>query len=227
MKRRRNIRLPWEPKVATWKSPYAGQKKKSSYNRRVAKALRKARKHRYQDAEGWFSESREKKGRAMSAVQSDVVLALRGQGYTGADAKRLARSASGSDFDSMFRSALSKAKRNPMPKKRSKKRSRKGKMPAGLAAYWAKKRAGKRKAKKSSRRRKRNPRVKTKTVIRTIRKVVYRNPPKRKRRKARKASRRPALRTVRIPGHITPKQRRAIASAISRASGMRVVSKKP
>ncbi len=221
MKRSRNIRWPWEPKITTWKSPYVGQKKKGSYNRRYATALRKARKHRYQDAESWFAE--ESKGKGMSAVRSDVVLALKNQGYTSADAKRLARSASGSDFDSLFRSALSKAKRNPMPKKKSKK----GKMPAGLKAYWAKKRGAKSKA-RNSRRRRKNPRVKTRTVVRTrtIRKFVYRNPPKRRRRRiAKRQPRRAPLRSVKIPGFLSPKQKKVVQRTIARATGKRVVWK--
>jgi len=196
--------------------------------KKYARGLRKARKHKYDFADD-FGKS-VARSRGMSAVRSDVTLALRGQGFPRGHAKKLAQAASGSDFDSIFRSALSKAKgRNPMSKKKKarKKKKRNGIMPPALAKYWAKLR-GKKARKKKNRRKKKNPRrVKTKirTVVRT--KTVYRNRrPRKKKRNRRRSKPRPQLRQINIPGRITPRQAKAIMRAVRRAHPGRKVALK-
>ncbi len=147
--------------------------------------VRKARKHRYSFLDNWEPPMAKKASKGLSAVASDVALALKQQGFSSGDAKRLARSARGSDFESRFRDALSRRgnptqKRTQMSKKKKSKkknsRSRKGKMPAGLAAYWAKKRA-----RKANSRKRRTSAKRTAGRVR----IVINNPP-RKRRKARR-----------------------------------------
>lgn len=213
MSSKRNALFSFAPGFLSPKQRRA--KGRQPYNRRVAASLRKARKHKYD----WIPGGGVARGKGMSAVRSDVALALRGQGFSGGQAKKLARSASGSDFDSIFRSALSKAKGNPMAaKKKSKKKKRnKRRMPAGLAAYWAKKRAKKnsRRKKKNSRRRNRRPRVRT--IVKT--KIVYRNKRRKKQNRRKKANPRSKVNTVRIPGGVTKAQARAITRAIARATG--------
>lgn len=225
MTQRRNALFSFAPGFLTGKQRRA--RGRQPYNRRVAGMVRKARKHKYDFAEDFGNSVRSGKG--MAAVRSDVAQALKGQGFPSGRAKKLARSASGSDFDSIFRSALTKAKENPVAKKRkSKKRknSRKGKMPAGLKAYWAKKRGKKnsrRRKKKNSRRRNRRPRVRT--IVKT--KIVYRNKRRKKvARRRKRANPRPKMRSVRIPGTVTPRQRKAIGRFLARATGMRIVHKR-
>lgn len=197
---------------------------RTPYNRRYARALRKARKHRYDwIPEGGVSPAPKKK--AMSATQHDVFLALRGQGYTAADAKKAARSASGSDFSSIFRSALYRVRGNPMSKKK-KSRKKRNKMPSGLKKYWAKMKrmANKRKSKRNSRRRRKsNPRVRTRTIVRTVKKIVYRNK-RRKKRAAKRNPPRPRVNRIKIPGTLTKAQARAITRGIARATGRRAVN---
>ena len=152
MKRKRNASYSFHPGLLPGRLRrrlYA----RIPYNRRVAGMVRKAR-------------GKGSKG-AGSAAAGEVVEALVGQGYKRADAKRMVARATGSDFDSLFRSALAKKnpreipavtddqlqalrkliKRNSMAqrkrKSKKKKNSRTGVMPPGLKAYWAKKRAKK------------------------------------------------------------------------------------
>jgi rubrerythrin len=129
----------------------------TKHARKMRALRREAKKHRYD----WMEDL---PSGGLSAVRSDVALALRGQGIPPKHAKKLARSASGSDFDSLFRSALQRVKGNPMSKKKSKKKkrnSRKGKMPAGLRKYWAKKRARKSNPKRRTRKKKNSRRHKS------------------------------------------------------------------
>lgn len=166
----------------------------------------------------------------LTAVQSDVVLALRSEGYSSAEAKKRVQSASGSDFDSLFRDAI---RRNPRQgvksmatKKRKKKSSRKSKMPAGLKAYWAKKRRAKTKRRPAKRRnpRKKRARAKVRTRTRTI--IKYRTRTvrvKAKRRRPRKSNpRRKARRQIRIkaPAGLGPKGLRQFRAMAARAYGM-------
>ena len=155
--------------------------------------------------------------RGMTAVESDVALALRGQGYDKSTAKRLAQRAyetSGDKgFDNVFRTAL-KGK-NPMAKKRKR---RKNKMPAALRAYWAKRR---RKKNSAHQRKKRKT---NRVIYRTRIKIKYRYRPRRK-RKAWTTRRNPQVRrakVIHLPPGLTPKQTRAFARALGRASGRRV-----
>ena len=103
------------------------------------------------------------RGSSDSSLRSEVAEALVGQGYKRADARKMVARASGSDFNSLFRSAMQKNPRvlpemtdeqlaairklirgkTIMAKKRKSKKKRNGKMPAGLKAYWARKRRAK------------------------------------------------------------------------------------
>jgi hypothetical protein len=183
-----------------------------------------------------------------SALRSEVAEALVGQGYKQSEARKRARMARGSDFASLFRSALG-AGRNPMrvfpgnlskqeisalrklvrtktmatkKKRRKKKNSKKGVMPPGLRKYWAKKRA-KKNPKKRPRAKTRRPR-RRKAVRRrkpvSLRVRNYRRPAKARRR--RKVNPRPR-RTVRIkaPSGLGPKGLQQFRRAIARASGLR------
>src|SRR5579863_5772266 len=141
------------------------------YNRRVAAMVRKRLGEKAPSA------------RALGAL-SELRSALKNLGYTAPQAKQMARSARGSDFDSQLRDALSK--RNPMATKKKKKKKKNGKMPAGLRRYWAKmKRLAN--PKKRKKRNKKRPR----------RKPVKRNPIQRRRRPRKKTPRR------RIRGPVT------------------------
>ena len=144
-----------------------------------------------------------------------------------------------------------KVKQNPMSKKKKarkkrNRRPRKGVMPAALKAYWAKKRAAKNRKKKNSRRRpakrkanrrrtrsrsRRNarPRKAASVLLSELRQAGYAIAPKaNRRRRRRKANRRKKAnpRSIRIPGTVTPKQRRAIGRFLARATGKRIVYKK-
>jgi len=180
------------------------------YNRRVARALRAARKHRYSGIEDWIPKA---KGRGMTAVASDVVSALKNLGYAGAEAKRMVRSARGSDFDSLMRSAL---KGNPMAKKKKskKKNHRKGKLPAGLAKYWAKKRRQKNKRRSRPRRRKQN-----RARVRYVTRVRY---VKRKLQRRKKSNPRRRIRRIKLPITLRPGQVKPMQRFISRLTGRRV-----
>jgi hypothetical protein len=179
----------------------------------------------------------------MSAARSDVALALEGQGYKKSDAKRMAQRAEGSDFNSLFRSALARKNPRELPavtdtqlaamrkmikgktmaskKRRTKKKKRnprKGVMPPGLKKYWAKKR----RAKNSRRRKKCNPRprvrVRTRTVIRYRVKKVRVYPKRRRRSNPRKLR---AAKRINLKG-FTSSQIKRVASAIRSATGKRV-----
>jgi hypothetical protein len=223
---RRNALFSFHPGLLTGKQRRS--RGRQPYNRKAAGMVRKARKHRYDWVDDKPFTGRKDSG-AMSALTHDVALALMGQGFSRAAAKKAARSARGNDFETMFRSALTKAKGNPMSKKKTKKKkkgsARKRRMPAALARYWAKKRA--KKKVKRNRRKRNSRRVRTKTIVRTVRKIVYRN--RRKTKKKRNRTRKPRraqLRQVNIPGRITPRQAKAIRRAIARAHpGRRVVLK--
>ena len=213
--------------------------------RRVAKAIRHARLYRPGALTGT---------RPSSALGSDVVLALKGQGYRSADAKRAVSRASGSDFESLFRSAMGKIRGNPMSKKKKSKkkrnrRPRKGVMPPALRRYWAKKRA----AKQNRRRKRKNPgyhrastvmprfrrrklrsrsgkRVRSKRMAKAIllsklRAEGYSIAPKKNKRRRKRNPPKPKLRSVRIHAYLSPKARREVSRALSRASGMRVKHK--
>lgn len=114
----------------------------SKRQRRYAKALRKARKHRY----GWLEDvgpagiagTRERIPRGMSAIASDVALALQEQGFTKSEAKKAAQRARGSDFNSRFREALNLVKRtNPLYDRSVKMVRKKGKGPwINREPYW-------------------------------------------------------------------------------------------
>jgi len=229
MKRRRaNAGYSFHPGLVT------GRQQRSHfgrvpYNRRVAGMLRKARGS----------------GRAASAasgLRSEVVEALVGQGYKRKDAQKKVSGASGTDFSSLFRSALSrnprtlpemtdsqiqaiqkliKGKRMASKKRRTKKKKhnpRKGVMPAGLRKYWAKKRA-----KKSRRRKKRNPRPRVRIRTRTVVKYRYRSRPKHKATPRRRRAANPLRRAKRINlKGFTPSQIKRVASAIRSATGKRV-----
>jgi hypothetical protein len=189
-------------------------------------------------------------GGIWSSVRADVAAALVNQGYDRATAKKAAASAKGSDFDSLFRSAI---KRNPrefpavtdsqlqalrkrvsvMPKKRrtKKKSSRKGKMPAGLKAYWAKKRRAKAKRRNPKRKRatvrRRKPAARRRQRV-SVRVRSYRKP---RRRAARRASRRRSnpihtAKRITLKG-FTASQIRTVASVVRRATGKRVRVVKP
>ena len=72
--------------------------------RRVARLARRARLYRPGALTGT---------RPSSALGSDVVMALQGQGYKKSQAKQAVSRASGLDFDSLFRSAMGKVRGNP------------------------------------------------------------------------------------------------------------------
>ena len=142
-----------------------------------------------------------------------------------------------------------------MSKKKSKKkrnrRPRKGVMPPALRKYWAKKRAAKA---KNRRRKKKNPgyhrassvmrrfrrktlrsrsgrKVRSKRMAKAIllsklRAEGYQIAPKKNKRRHRRNPPRPKARSLRIPGTVTPKQRRAIGRFLARATGRRIVYKR-
>jgi hypothetical protein len=192
---------------------------------------------------GKMFSGQQKKSGGMSAVASDVVLALKEQGYSNADAKRMVRSASGSDFASFFRDAI---KRNPRmipavtdvqlqalrklvrlktmatKKRRSKKKnSRKGKMPAGLKAYWAKKRRAKAKRRNPGKKRKPAPRRRRKLSlrVRTFRKPARRRTSK-PRRRVRKSNPRRGTVRIKAPYGLGPKGLAAFRRLASKAYGV-------
>jgi len=135
------------------------------------------------------------------------------------------------------------SKKKKTKKKRN--RPRKGVMPLALKAYWAKKRAQKqnsrRRKKKNTRRRPRKtanrrrpnrkrPLKQAKAILlNELRKAGYAIAPKPNRRRRRKANRRKKQnppRSIRIPGTVTTKQRKAIGRFLARATGRRIVYKK-
>jgi hypothetical protein len=158
--------------------------------------------------------------------RADLVSALLNLGYSQPAAKKAAASATGSDFDSLFRDAIKRV--NPMKRKfpavsklaeralrklarlgmstkQKKKNSRKKKMPAGLRKYWEKQRA-KKHAKKTKRRK----------PVRTAKRKRKANP-----RPARQAS----PRMVRPPFAMNRGQLKKYARALARATGKRVILK--
>lgn len=174
-------------------------------------------------------------------VRSDVASALVNLGYSAKAAAAKAAKAAGSDFTSLFRSAMQQNPRvlpemtdeqiagihklikgNAMAqkKRKSKKKrsSRKGKMPAGLRKYWAKKRAAKARRKNSRRRRTTKPRRRKASLrVRNYRKTRHVSKPRRKKRNP----------PQKLPQHIdlgsgfTSGQIKKIARAIGRATGKR------
>jgi hypothetical protein len=207
--KRKNALFSFHPGLLTGRQQRA--RGRVPYNGRVAGMLRRARKHKYSFLDDGPIV---KPGRGVSSVVHDVALALKGQGYSAQAAKKAAQSASGSDFESLFRSALSRARgQNPMAKKKKKKKSRKGKMPAGLRRYWANKRKKKAKAKRNPGRRRSAPRPKVIVRTRTRTKTVIRyRAAKNPRRKSK---------TIRAPFPMTPGQLKKFQRVASRLSGMR------
>lgn len=65
-------------------------------------------------AKGSGRSHRSRSRSSSSGASADVVSALRNLGYRGADAKAAAARATGSDFDSQFRSALGSLRKNPV-----------------------------------------------------------------------------------------------------------------
>jgi hypothetical protein len=132
------------------------------------------------------------------------------------------------------------SKKKKAKKKRN--RPRKGVMPPALKAYWAKKRAKKnsrRRKKKNTRRprksayrrrrpNKRRPLKQAKAILLSeLRRAGYAIAPKPNRRRRKKANpRKKVPRSIRIPGTVTPKQRKAIGRFLARATGKRIVYKK-
>lgn len=186
------------------------------------------------------------RGSGDSSLRSEVIEALIGQGYKRADARKMVARASGSDFNSLFRSAM---QRNPrvlpemndeqlaairkllrgttiMAKKRKskKKRTRRNGMPAGLKAYWARKRRAKAKRRNPKRRRRTNPRVRVRT--RTVVKYRYRSRPRRRKANRRRSNPVRTAKRITLKG-FTSSQIRKVASVVRRATGKRVRVVKP
>jgi hypothetical protein len=137
-------------------------------------------------------------------------------------------------------------------RKKRNRRPRKGVMPPALRKYWAKKRAQKnsrRRKKKNSRsrpfigpggkvwhsgkRRKKAKRTRplkqAKAILLSeLRRAGYAIAPKPNRRRRRKPNRRKRAnpRSFRVPGTVTPKQRKAIGRFLARATGKRIVYQK-
>ena len=125
---------------------------------------------------------------------------------------------------------LVRLKTRMQKKRRTKKRrnSRKGKMPAALKAYWAKKRAAKQNRRRRATKRRvvkanrRRRRIVTNPRVRAFRKRRASSRPRRRRFQVRRMPR-----TVRPPFPMTTGQLKKYARQLSRATGKRVVIKKP
>jgi RuvA, C-terminal domain len=167
------------------------------------------------------------KATSPSDGRADLVSALVNLGYSQPAAKKAAASATGSDFDSLFRDAikrvnpmkrqfpavskraerlLRKLARSRMSTKKKKKNGRKKQMPAALRKYWEQQRAKKR-AKKAKRR---------KPVRRT---------PKRRRKANPRPARQAKPRVVKPPFPMNRAQLKKYARALARATGKRVILK--
>lgn len=182
------------------------------------------------------------RGSSDSSLRSEVAEALVGQGYKRADARKMVARASGSDFNSLFRSAMQKNPRvlpemndeqlaairklirgkTIMAKKRKSKKKRNGKMPAGLKAYWAKKRRAKNsrsKPRKKNRRRRTNPRVRVRT--RTVIKYRYRTRKVKRARRRRSNPRRHSVRRIIAPKGLSPKGLQQFRRTVAKLTGKR------
>ena len=203
MKKRRNALFSFHPGLLTGRQRRA--RGRVPYNRKAAAMMRRQRARIEAPWPKKFVGS-------SSAVRDEVAEALVAQGYRKADAQKMARSASGDDFSSLFRSALA---RNPRfipavtdeqlkalrklvrqkktmagKKRRSRKKrnSHKGTMPAGLRKYWARKRAAKARRRanaRKARRRNARPRPRRRKVslrVRRFRRTARRMNVRRRRR---------------------------------------------
>jgi hypothetical protein len=183
--------------------------------------------------------------KTLSGARAEVASALLNQGYKEPQARKMAASAKGSDFGSLFRDAI---KRNPrvfpaisesqiqalrklvrtkhMAKKRKtrkKKNSRKGKMPPGLRKYWAKKRAKKNSRRRKAKRTTRRPRVRRRRKPVSMRVKNFRRAARKPkaRRRRRKANPRRRITRITAPSGLGPKGLRQFRSLVARITGKR------
>ena len=178
-------------KNVTFRKPFSGGRSLFGpgliRTRRQSRVAAMVRKHR--------GKSRAPKTNTTGSLVSDVTAALIGQGYKRAQAKRMAQQASGSDFTSRFRSALS---RNPMKKKNKKRKSAPS---AAQRRAWA---AGAQRL--AAMRRKKNSTRRPRTRAHAAKKVRRRSNPKK----------------LNLDMYLSPKNRQRLRSFLSRVTGKRV-----